>query len=128
MNMAETVILIVEDEPKNLKLIRDILQFKGFATLEAETGAAGITLAQEHLPALILMDVQLPEVDGCEAMRILKADTRTRHIPIIALTALAMSGDRESLLAQGFDHYISKPIDVKQFPGVVKQCLENHAG
>ena len=124
--MAETMILIVEDEPKNLKLIRDILQFKGFATLEAETGAAGIRLAQEHVPALILMDVQLPEIDGCEAMRILKADTRTQHIPIIALTALAMSGDRESLLAQGFDDYISKPIDVKQFPGIVQQCLESY--
>jgi two-component system cell cycle response regulator DivK len=123
MNMAEILILIVEDNPKNLKLIRDILQFKEFATLEAETGEAGIALAREHLPALILMDIQLPEVDGCEAMRTLKADNRTQHIPIIALTALAMSGDRESLLAAGFDGYISKPIDVRQFPGVVKQYL-----
>ena len=125
--MAETLILIVEDNPKNLKLIRDILQFKGYATLEAETGEAGITLAREHRPALILMDIQLPQVDGCEAMRILKADSRTQHIPIVALTALAMSGDRESLLAEGFDGYISKPIDVKQFPGVVKQHLERNS-
>jgi two-component system cell cycle response regulator DivK len=124
--MAEILILIVEDNPKNLKLIRDILQFKGFATLEAETGEAGIALVREHLPALILMDIQLPEVDGCEAMRTLKADNRTQHIPIIALTALAMSGDRESLLAAGFDGYISKPIDVRQFPGVVKQYLESN--
>jgi two-component system, cell cycle response regulator DivK len=122
--MAGALILIVEDNPKNLKLMRDILQFRGYATLEAETGEAGITLAREQQPALILMDVQLPGMDGRAATKALKADPSTRQIPVIAMTAFAMKGDRESLLADGFDGYISKPISTKEVPQVVARYLD----
>ena len=117
--MADALILIVEDNPKNLKLIRDLLQFKGYQTIEAETAEAGIDLARERRPALILMDIQLPGMDGREAMKTLKGDAATQEIPIIALTASAMKGDREALLAEGFDGYIAKPIDIKEVPKVV---------
>ncbi len=116
-------ILIVEDNVKNLKLVRDVLQFHGYTTLEAESGEAGIELAREQYPALILMDVQLPGMDGRAAMKVLKADTSTQHIPIIALTAYAMKGDQESLLADGFDGYLSKPINIKELPRVVERYL-----
>lgn len=117
--MADALILIVEDNLKNLKLIRDLLQFKGYQTIEAETAEAGIDLARERRPALILMDIQLPGMDGREAMKTLKADGATNEIPIIALTASAMKGDRERLLADGFDGYIAKPIDIKEVPKIV---------
>jgi two-component system cell cycle response regulator DivK len=122
--MAGALILIVEDNPKNLKLIRDILQFRGYTTLEAETGEAGITLAREWQPALILMDVQLPGMDGRTATKALKVDPSTRQIPVIAMTAFAMKGDRESLLADGFDGYISKPINTKELPQVIERYLD----
>jgi two-component system cell cycle response regulator DivK len=125
--MAGALILIVEDNPKNLKLIRDILQFRGYTTLEAETGEAGITLARERQPALILMDVQLPGMDGRAATRALKADQSTRQIPVIAMTAFAMKGDRESLLADGFDGYISKPINTKEVPQVIARYLDGQS-
>ena len=121
--MPDALILIVEDNPKNLKLIRDVLQFQGYTTLEAETGEAGVTLAVERQPALILMDVQLPGMDGSTAMQVLKADASTRHIPIIAMTALAMQGDKERLLAEGFDGYMSKPIAIKEIPKMVASYL-----
>lgn len=121
--MTGELILIIEDNQKNLKLIRDLLQFKGYATLEAETGEAGVALAQERHPALILMDVQLPGMDGRVAMQVLKADASTQHIPIIALTSFAMKGDRERLLAEGFDGYIAKPIEIKELPKVVESYL-----
>jgi CheY-like chemotaxis protein len=114
--MAGQRILIVEDNLKNRKLVRDLLQFHGYIILEAENGEAGVRLAYEHQPDLILMDVQLPGVDGQTAMRSLKSDARTIHIPIIALTALAMRGDKERLLAAGFDGYVEKPIDIKSLP------------
>jgi two-component system cell cycle response regulator DivK len=116
-------ILIIEDNVKNLKLVRDVLQFHGYSTLEAETGEAGVALAREQRPALILMDVQLPGMDGRAALKILKADTNTRHIPIIALTAFAMKGDRESLQSEGFDDYMAKPVDIKELPKMVKRYL-----
>ena len=116
-------ILIIEDNVKNLKLVRDVLQFHGYSTLEAETGEAGIALAREQHPALILMDVQLPGMDGRAALKVLKTDTSTQHIPVIALTSFAMKGDRESLLADGFDDYMAKPIDIKELPRVVKRYL-----
>lgn len=121
--MIGALILIVEDNPKSLKLIRDVLQFKGYRTIEADTAEAGIALAREHQPALILMDVQLPGLDGCEAMKILKADIGTRQIPVVAVTSFAMKGDRENLLAAGFDEYMSKPIDIKELPGAVEGYL-----
>ena len=121
--MASAHILIVEDNPKNLKLLRDVLQFRGYIISAAETGEAGVALARAEQPALILMDVQLPGMDGREATQVLKADASTRHIPIVALTAFAMKGDRERLLAEGFDGYISKPINIKEIPQVVEQYL-----
>jgi two-component system cell cycle response regulator DivK len=122
--MPGELILIVEDNPKNLKLIRDVLQFRGYTTLEAETGEAGVTLALARQPALILMDVQLPGMDGSTAMKTLKANTSTQHIPIIAMTALAMKGDKEHLLAEGFDGYMSKPIAIKDISSTVERYLQ----
>ncbi len=121
--MANARILIIEDNPKNLKLIRDLLQFKGYQTIEADSAEAGIELAREQHPTLILMDIQLPGIDGRKAMKVLKADASTQQIPIIALTASAMKGDRERLLAEGFDGYIPKPIDIKAFPEQLESFL-----
>ena len=121
--MSGALILIVEDNPKNLKLFRDVLQFKGYQTVEAESAEAGIALARERQPALILMDIQMPQMDGREAMTVLKADERTRQIPIIAVTSLAMKGDREELLASGFDGYLAKPVGIKELPQVVEHHL-----
>ncbi len=121
--MGSALILIVEDNPKNIKLMRDVLQFKGYEILEAETGEAGVELARQRHPALILMDVQLPGIDGREAMKVLKTDASTRQIPIIVVTSFAMKGDRESLLADGFDGYLAKPIDIKELPRVVAKYL-----
>lgn len=121
--MPGECILIIEDNQKNLKLIRDVLQFHGYTTLEAETAEIGIELARKLQPALILMDVQLPGMDGREALKILKSDAGTQHIPIIALTAFAMKGDRERLLAEGFDGYVAKPIDIKEISQVIERYL-----
>ena len=121
--MSAKSILIVDDNEKNLKLIRDILQFKGFVTFEAADGEAAVQMAQANVPALILMDVQLPGMDGRTAMKAIKAAELTRNIPVIALTALAMRGTRENLLADGFDDYISKPIDIKEVINLVQKYL-----
>jgi two-component system, cell cycle response regulator DivK len=126
--MAGEHILIVEDNPKNLKLLRDVLQFRGYVISAAETAEVGVVLARAEQPALILMDIQLPGMDGREATQVLKADANTRHIPIIALTAFAMKGDRERLLAEGFDGYVSKPINIKEIPQVVEKYLSGQHG
>jgi two-component system, cell cycle response regulator DivK len=123
--MAGELILIVEDNEKNRKLVRDVLQFKGYRTLEAESGELGVALARESLPALILMDIQLPGMSGIEALGHLRADPTTRDIPIVAVTASAMMQDRQRILAAGFDGYQSKPIDVKGFVQVVAEVLAN---
>lgn len=109
------IILIVEDEPKNLKLIQDLLQASGYRTVEATDGRQGVELARDRKPDLILMDIQLPVMDGLEATRILKADTSTRDMPIIALTSYAMAGDEERAREAGCDGYITKPIDTRGF-------------
>jgi two-component system cell cycle response regulator DivK len=111
--MAGECVLVVEDNDKNMKLFRDVLQATGYVTLEALTGERAIELAISHTPALVLMDVQLPGIDGTEALARLRADSRTASIPVIALTAQAMQGDRERFLDAGFDGYLSKPVDVK---------------
>jgi two-component system cell cycle response regulator DivK len=121
--MSAKHILIVDDNEKNLKLIRDVLQFKGFTTLEATDGEAAVRIALSDPPALILMDVQLPGMNGCDAMKAIKADERTRAIPIIALTAMAMRGTRENLLSDGFDDYISKPVEIKAVLSLVEKYL-----
>jgi two-component system cell cycle response regulator DivK len=105
-------ILLVEDNEKNMKLFRDVLQAAGYDTVEATTGGRAVELAIEHSPDLVLMDVQLPEIDGVEALGRLREDKRTASIPVLALTAQAMQGDRERFLAVGFDGYVSKPVDI----------------
>ena len=119
--MAGELILIVEDNEKNLKLVRDILQFRGFRTLEAGTAERGIALAEEHRPDLILMDIQLPDMGGEQALAHLRADPNTASIPVVALTAMAMQGDEARLLAAGFCGYVSKPISAKDFPDQVRR-------
>ena len=119
--MSGELILIVEDNPRNLKLARDVLQFNGFRTIEAGNGSDGIALAEAELPAVILMDIQLPDMDGVAALRLLRQVPATASIPIVALTAFAMDADRDRLLAAGFDGYLVKPIDIKRFPDQVAE-------
>jgi two-component system cell cycle response regulator DivK len=114
-------ILIVEDNEKNMKLFRDVLQATGYSTLEAATGEDAVELAASHIPALVLMDVQLPGIDGVEALARLRRDERTESIPVLALTAQAMDGDRERFLAAGFDGYVSKPVDVAELLRTVEE-------
>jgi two-component system cell cycle response regulator DivK len=111
--MGKTI-LIVEDEPKNMKLLRDLLQRFGYEIIEALDGEQGVKMAGEEIPDLILMDIMMPKMDGLEATRIIKADAKTRHIPIIALTSYAMKGDRERTIASGCNGYIAKPIDIQE--------------
>lgn len=108
-------ILVIDDEESNQKLVSSILESKGFEVLQAYDGVEGLRMAREAGPDLILMDIQMPELDGIETFKILKTDISTKSIPIIALTALAMSGDRKKLLDIGFDEYIAKPLEVAQF-------------
>jgi len=122
--MSGQRILVVEDNEKNMKLFRDVLQAKGYLTLEAGSGEQAVELATEHVPDLILMDVQLPGIDGIEALGRIRADERTEAIPVVALTAQAMAGDREHFLESGFDGYISKPVDVLEFIQTVATYLE----
>jgi len=121
------LVLIVEDNEKNLKLARDVLQAKGFSTVEAGTAAEGLALAREHQPDCVLLDIQLPDFDGREALRRLRGDEATAHLSVIALTAFAMTGDQEKFLADGFDGYITKPIDVRQFPDQVAALCKKRA-
>jgi two-component system, cell cycle response regulator DivK len=122
--MAGELILIVEDNEKNRKLERDILQFHGYRTAEAVNAEDGIVLAQATPPALILMDIQLPRMNGIEALHVLRADARTQTIPVIAVTASAMTQDRQKIMAAGFDGYQAKPIDVTQFVAAVREMLD----
>ena len=119
--MTGELILIVEDNEKNLKLVRDLLQFKGYRTLEAGTAEQGISLAGEHRPDLILMDIQLPDLGGEQALARLREDPATASIPVVALTAMAMHGDEARLLAAGFAGYLSKPISAREFPEQVRR-------
>ena len=122
--MAGELILIVEDNDKNRKLVRDILTFTGYTTIETETGEEGVRLARERCPSLVLMDIRLPGIDGVEALRRLRAEETTRGIPIMAMTASVMSEDRQKIMAAGFDGYQSKPINVTDFVAAVAQILE----
>jgi two-component system, cell cycle response regulator DivK len=122
--MAGELILIVEDNEKNRKLERDVLQFHGYRTVEAETGEEGVRLARESLPALVLMDIQLPGISGIEALRRLRDDSETQGIAVMAVTASAMMQDRQAILAAGFDGYLSKPISLKEFVAAVRALLD----
>jgi two-component system, cell cycle response regulator DivK len=121
--MANELILIIEDNEKNRKLVRDVLQFKGYKTIESETAEEGLRLALEKSPALILMDIQLPGIDGITALKQLRADPRTKQIPVIAVTASAMMHNRQTMSAEGFDGYQTKPISLKDFLGEVERVL-----
>ena len=117
--MAGACVLVVEDNEKSMKLFRDVLQATGHDTLEARSGEQAVELALSHVPALVLMDVQLPGIDGVEALSRLRGHERTAAIPVLALTAQAMEGDRERFLEAGFDGYVSKPVDVMELVRVV---------
>ena len=120
---ATQLVLIVEDNDRNLKLARDVLDHVGYATLEARNGEEAVELARTHRPDLVLMDIQLPGMDGVEALARLRADPATAAIPVVALTAFAMKDDRERFLAAGFDGYLEKPINVREFPSQVAALL-----
>ncbi len=124
MSVGHELVLIVDDNEMNVKLARDVLRFAGFRTLEAGTGGAGVSLAIEHLPDVILMDIRLPDMEGTAAVRLLKDEPRTAKIPVVALTSFAMKGDRERFLGEGFDGYMEKPISVREFPTQVRSYLE----
>ena len=128
--MSGERILVVEDNVKNMKLFRDVLVATGYQTLEATTGGEAVDMASEHTPDLVLMDIQLPDLDGVHALQRLRADARTATIPVVALTdvfvpgsalAHAMHGDRERFLAAGFDGYVSKPVNVRDLIETVRE-------
>jgi two-component system cell cycle response regulator DivK len=122
--MAGELILIVEDNEKNLKLVRDLLQVSGYQTLESITAEDGIIVARESQPALILMDIQLPGMNGIEALKVLRADPITQKIPVIAVTASVMTQDSQDIMAAGFNGYQRKPIEIKGFLDEVRRLLE----
>ena len=121
--MSGESILIIEDNEMNLKLMRDLLQFKGYSTLEAETAEEGIRIAREKYPDLILLDIQLPGMNGIEALKVLRGEPSTIDIPAIAVTASVMTHDHNKLIEAGFDDYQSKPIDIKDFLDRVERTL-----
>ena len=124
--MAGELILIIEDNEKNRKLVRDVLRVKGYQTIETETAEGGHKVAVEKQPALILMDIQLPGMDGITALKHLKTDPETKSIPVIAITASAMTYTRVTMLAEGFDGFQSKPISVKDFLEEVRRVLDSN--
>jgi two-component system cell cycle response regulator DivK len=118
-----SLVLIIEDNPRNLKLARDVLNHQGYDTLEAANAEDGLALARDRRPDLVLMDVQLPGMDGVQALERLRSDPETRDIPVIAITAFAMKDDRERFLAAGFDRYLAKPLDIRELPRQVAEAL-----
>jgi two-component system, cell cycle response regulator DivK len=121
--MENALILIVEDDDKNMKLMRHLLQYKGYRTLEAMTAGAGIAAAKEHRPDLLLMDIQLPDMNGMDALRVLRADPATRGIKAMAVSASVMPEDRSRILAAGFNGFQGKPIKIAEFCAAVEQML-----
>jgi two-component system, cell cycle response regulator DivK len=118
-----SVILIVEDNEKNMKLVRDVLQFKGYETIEAVNGTDGVRLAKERKPDLVLMDIQLPDIDGITALGQIRADPVTQKIPVVAVSASVMPDDQQRIVASGFDAYVTKPINVKSFVETVERFV-----
>jgi CheY-like chemotaxis protein len=124
--VADELILIIEDNEKNRKLIRDLLQAKGYETIESDAAEQGLKLAEERQPALILMDIQLPGLDGISALKQLKASAATRSIPVMAITASAMTYNRESMLAEGFDGYQVKPFNLSEFLADIARLISQN--
>jgi two-component system cell cycle response regulator DivK len=116
-------VLLVEDNEKNMKLLRDVLTAKGYRVVEATSGEDAVTRTLADEPQLVLMDVQLPGIDGVEALRRVRADARTARVPVVALTAQAMDGDRDRFLAAGFDGYLSKPVDIVELLATVASYM-----
>lgn len=121
--MSERTILYIEDNEYNRKIVRQLLSRTSYRLLEAVDGEAGVAIAQDKLPQLILLDVQLPKMSGHEATRILKKDPRTAHIPIIVITSFALSGDRELAAAAGANGYLAKPYSPRELLALVRQYL-----
>jgi two-component system, cell cycle response regulator DivK len=119
------LILIVDDNENNRKLARDVLEFAGFRTVEASGGVEGVALAVERNPDLVLMDIRMPDLSGTEALKLLREDSRTAGIPIVAVTSSTMRGDEERFISEGFDGYIAKPISVREFPDRVRGFLRD---
>lgn len=117
------VILVVEDNERNRKLVRTILEFRGYEVIECEDGESCLPLAKKHYPALVLMDIQLPKMNGVEALAQLRADPETREIPVIAVTASVTPSERERVMAAGFGGYVPKPIDVAAFGPMIDRML-----
>jgi CheY-like chemotaxis protein len=126
--VSEPLVLVVEDNEKSLKLFRDVLRAGGCRTLEATNGLRGVELATRHSPDLLLMDIRLPDVDGVRALALLRADGRTAAIPVLAVTAQAMQGDRQRFLDIGFDGYVSKPVDIGELLRTVREHVSREAG
>ena len=122
--MTSTRILVVEDNPKNMKLVRDVLEFAGYEVIEATTGEEGVRLAETEHPNLILMDLQLPGIDGAEALRRIRVSQDGQDVPVVAVTAFAMDEDRTRAFASGFDGYVEKPISVSRFQQQVRDFLD----
>ncbi len=122
--MAGELILVVEDNEKNMKLFRDILGATGYRTLEATSGERAVELVRSQEPDLVLMDIQLPGIDGVEALARIRGDERTAQVPVLALTAQAMEGDHERFLSAGFDAYVSKPVDIAELVATVRRHCE----
>jgi len=125
--MANELILIVEDNEKNRKLARDILQVKNYRTIEAETGEAGLELASKERPDMVLMDIQLPGINGIEALKRLRESESTRAIPVLAFTASVMPQDRREIMDAGFDGFVAKPINLKEFVAAIAAALGKDA-
>ncbi|HXU89373.1 MAG TPA: response regulator [Methylomirabilota bacterium] len=122
--MASELILLVEDNEKNRKLAHDVLVHQGYRVADAESGEEALRLVRQERPDLVLMDIHLPGIDGIAALQQLRADPATRTIPVMAVTASAMTHDRAKIMAAGFDGYQSKPISVKTFLVAVRELLD----
>jgi two-component system cell cycle response regulator DivK len=116
-------VLVVEDDFMNKILVKEILSLEGYSILEAGNGKEAVDMASKEMPDIILMDINLPEIDGVEAMRLIKANESTRDIPVLALTASVMKGDEERYLGEGFDGYVAKPVEVRKLLETVATCL-----
>jgi two-component system cell cycle response regulator DivK len=128
VQLPNELILVIEDNDHSRKLVRDILKFRGYQIIEAETGEDGVRLAQERLPSVVLMDIRLPGIDGIEALRQLRAEAGTRAIPVLAMTASVMTEHRQKIMDAGFDAFQSKPIAVKEFIAAVEELIVKRRG